>query len=91
MIYPKPYITEKSMQLVEKNWYSFTVPSVVTKFEMSDYMEAKFGARPEALTLVKRPSIRKRRGRNYFNTKGVKIIRVKMPKKVKIDSFEVAK
>lgn len=91
MIYLKPLITEKSLQLVEKNWYSFVVPKETTKTDMEVIITQKYGKKPNEIAVVKRPSVKKRRGRNYFNTKAQKIIRVKMPEKVKVDGFEVAK
>ncbi|MBP6930012.1 50S ribosomal protein L23 [Patescibacteria group bacterium] len=91
MIYLKPLITEKSLQLIEKNWYSFIVPKEITKPDMAEMISVKYGKNPLSIVAVKRASIRKRRGRNYFASKALKIIRVKMPEKVKIDGFEVTK
>ncbi len=89
MTYPKPLITEKTLNLTQSMWFTFTCPKELTKTDIAEYIESKYGAKPLAVTITKRISRNRRRGRHMFKTQAKKIFRVKMPEKSKIPGFEI--
>ena len=85
----KPLISEKSVALTEKHWFSFRAPTTFKKTDLEVYCQLKYNAKPLAITVTKLKPVRRRRGKHYFHTSAYKVFRVKLPQDVKVTDFEV--
>ena len=68
-IFLKPYITEKTSKLLEKNKFVFLNSFKSNKIELQQVIQKKYQVEIESINILKKPSKRKNRGRIIYNTK----------------------
>ena len=68
-IFLKPYITEKTSKLLEKNKFVFLNSFKSNKIELQQVIQKKYQVEIESINILKKPSKRKNRGRIFYNTK----------------------
>ncbi len=83
-----PKISEKSMNLAQKGWFSFTSAPQTTKAEFQKHLEKKYGVHVVKIASTLKSSIVRRRGRHTFKTGSTKTFMVKLQDKEKIPGFE---
>lgn len=86
-ILKSPYITEKSTELAERGQYTFKVFEDANKTEIEKAIEQLYGVNVEAVRIIKKPSKRRRRGREEGVKPGFKKAIVKIKEGQKIDVF----
>lgn len=89
MIKIKPVITEKSIKLSEKSWYSLKAPVLTKSSDIHQFILNLTGKKPLRINSFRSKSVSGRRGRFTFDTKSYKIFRVKMPQGAVIPGFEI--
>ncbi len=89
----KPLISEKSMKLVESNFYTFLVDKDATKEMISKIVAKKFGVEVTSVATVNiKPKIKmQRRVRKHYQVSGFKKAIVGIKKGQKIALFETPK
>lgn len=84
----KPLMSEKTMSLAEKGWFSFTAPLNYTKNIVGLIIREEYKVTPlEISSIITKPE-KRRRGKNNFMTRQTKKFMVKLPKGTKIPGYE---
>lgn len=82
-----PYITEKSTELAQRGQYTFRVLKKANKTEIKKAIEELYGVNVEAVKIMKKPSKKRRLGRQEGSKPGFKKAIVKIKEGQKIDIF----
>lgn len=88
----KPFLSEKSMNLIKSNFYTFVVGKNTTKQQVAKLVSSKFAVDVLEVRTINLPAKTKtqRTRKGYFSTKGIKKALVKIKKGQKIPLFETA-
>lgn len=82
-----PYITEKSTELAKRGQYTFKVFDNTNKSEIKKAIKEIYGVDVERVKIIKKPSKKKRSGRQEGRKPGFKKAIVRTKKGQKIDVF----
>ena len=82
-----PYVTEKSTRLAKEGQYTFKVFKNANKIEIKKAIEELYGVDIKAVKIIKRPSKKRRLGRQEGLKPGFKKAIVKIKEGQKIDIF----
>ena len=85
-----PYITEKSIELAKKRQYTFKVFDNSNKLEIKKAIEYLYGVEVEKVKIIKKPSKKRRLGRQEGIKPGFKKAIIKIKEGQKIDVFPSA-
>ncbi len=88
----KPFLSEKSMNLIKSNFYTFVVGKNTTKQQVAKLVSSKFAVDVLEVRTINLPAKTKtqRTRKGFFSTKGIKKALVKIKKGQKIPLFETA-
>jgi large subunit ribosomal protein L23 len=88
----KPVVTEASMDLVSKGWYTFAAPCAANKNQLRELVEKTFEVEVTDIKtmIVKGKMRRSGRTRQYRRTPDWKKVMVKLKESQKIDLFDQA-
>ena len=68
-IFLKPYITEKTSQLLENNKFVFLNNSFVNKIELQHLIQKKYSVNVKSINILKKQSKKKVRGKVLYKTR----------------------
>ena len=87
----EPIITEKSINLADKNKYVFKVDSKTTQNEIKKEIERIFKVHVEKVNTITKKAKKRRMGKTFGKTTGFKKAVVTLKKGEKIKEFESGK